>query len=127
MASVDLVPNEDADANIVVTELQDWEKQDEQVQKRVEEVLAGEKLDAVLCVAGGWAGGSAKSKSKFGRSGNAVFKYFKVERVLQRKCQYIQSVMSYSAYIFHGSLGFLLNEIKKGKEVDQLYLKMLHT
>ena len=27
-------------------------------------MLGEEKLDAVICVAGGWAGGSAKSKSK---------------------------------------------------------------
>jgi len=61
--SVDLVPNEDADANIIVTELSDWVKQSEQVQSRVDEVMAGNKLDAVLCVAGGWAGGNAKSKN----------------------------------------------------------------
>ncbi len=60
---MDLVPNEDADANIIVTELSDWVKQSEQVQLRVDEVMAGNKLDAVLCVAGGWAGGNAKSKS----------------------------------------------------------------
>jgi len=28
----------------------------------VAEVLEGSKLDAVLCVAGGWAGGNAASK-----------------------------------------------------------------
>jgi hypothetical protein len=35
-----------------------------QVQTKVEELLGGEKLDAIICVAGGWAGGSASSKSK---------------------------------------------------------------
>eukprot|EP00112_Aurelia_sp_Birch-Aquarium-sp1_P008355 Seg1917.3 transcript_id=Seg1917.3/GoldUCD/mRNA.D3Y31 product="Dihydropteridine reductase" protein_id=Seg1917.3/GoldUCD/D3Y31 len=61
--SVDLTPNEEADANIVVTELSDWVKQNEMVSNRVDEVMAGNKLDAVLCVAGGWAGGNAKSKN----------------------------------------------------------------
>jgi hypothetical protein len=28
----------------------------------VESTLAGEKLDAILCVAGGWAGGNAANK-----------------------------------------------------------------
>lgn len=46
----------------MVTELNDWEKQDEQVQSRVAEVLNGEKLDGIYCVAGGWAGGNAASK-----------------------------------------------------------------
>lgn len=63
--SIDLVPNEDADANVVVTELSDWVKQSEMVQGKVDELMAGNKLDAILCVAGGWAGGNAKSKSMF--------------------------------------------------------------
>ena len=33
-----------------------------QVSKQVEDTLNGEKLDAILCVAGGWAGGNAASK-----------------------------------------------------------------
>eukprot|EP00794_Sanderia_malayensis_P005727 gene5727-6427_t len=61
--SVDLTPNEEADTNVIVTELNDWVKQFEQVQARVNEVMSGSKLDAVLCVAGGWAGGNAKSKN----------------------------------------------------------------
>ena len=34
-----------------------------QVQNKVEELLEGKHLDAVICVAGGWAGGNAKNKS----------------------------------------------------------------
>ena len=64
MLSVDLAPNEDADANVVVTELDNWVKQSEMVQAKVDELLSGNKLDAILCVAGGWAGGNASSKSK---------------------------------------------------------------
>ena len=63
MCSIDLKANEVADINIVVTELDDCEKQNEQVQSRLTEVLNGEKLDAIFCVAGGWSGGNASSKS----------------------------------------------------------------
>ena len=62
MCSIDLKVNEAADANILVTELDDCEKQNEQVQSRLAEVLNGEKLNAIFCVAGGWAGGNASSK-----------------------------------------------------------------
>ena len=60
-----MAPNEEADANVVVTELSDWAKQSEMVSMRVDELMAGNKLDAILCVAGGWAGGNAKSKSLY--------------------------------------------------------------
>ncbi|XP_072029747.1 dihydropteridine reductase-like [Amphiura filiformis] len=63
VASIDLFPNEAADANIVVTKLDSWTDQEQEVNAKVEETLGGEKLDAILCVAGGWAGGSAKAKS----------------------------------------------------------------
>jgi len=43
--------------------------QEEQLCGKVEEMLAGEKLDAIVCVAGGWAGGNAASK------GNAIFPF----------------------------------------------------
>lgn len=64
VASIDLSPNETADANILVTKLDSWTDQEAEVNAKVEETLAGEKVDAILCVAGGWAGGSAKAKSK---------------------------------------------------------------
>lgn len=32
---------------------------------QVGELLKGSKLDAVICVAGGWAGGNAASKGEF--------------------------------------------------------------
>lgn len=34
------------------------------VTQDVEELLGENKVDAILCVAGGWAGGSAKAKCK---------------------------------------------------------------
>lgn len=42
----------------------------------VGKVLGEKKVDAILCVAGGWAGGSAKAKCKGGSSHNALFFLF---------------------------------------------------
>jgi len=61
VCSIDLAPNEDADANVIVAELNDWEKQSSDVQARVAEVLNGDKVDGIFNVAGGWAGGNALS------------------------------------------------------------------
>ena len=33
-----------------------------QLESKVESIVSGFKLDAILCVAGGWAGGNAASK-----------------------------------------------------------------
>ncbi|XP_028391103.1 dihydropteridine reductase-like [Dendronephthya gigantea] len=63
VASVDLFPNEEAQANVIVTKLDSWVEQNEEIQTKVDEMLQGEKLDAIICVAGGWAGGSASSKN----------------------------------------------------------------
>ncbi|XP_062566586.1 dihydropteridine reductase-like [Saccostrea cucullata] len=62
VGSIDLMPNEQADANVVVKPSESWLSQEEEVLKGVESIIGGEKLDAVLCVAGGWAGGNAASK-----------------------------------------------------------------
>jgi len=62
VGSIDLSPSEEADANVVVTRMADWEEQDGEIQSRVSEVLNGDKVDAIICVAGGWAGGNAASK-----------------------------------------------------------------
>ncbi len=62
MGSIDLAANEEAHANILVELSESWAQQQQQVSRGVEEALAGQKVDAVLCVAGGWAGGNAASK-----------------------------------------------------------------
>lgn len=62
VGSVDLVANEEASANIIINPADSWIDQGKAVADRVAEVLEGNKLDAVLCVAGGWAGGNAASK-----------------------------------------------------------------
>ncbi|MEE6462424.1 hypothetical protein FKM82_001587 [Ascaphus truei] len=38
-------------------------EQSDQITTGIEQLLGGQKVDAILCVAGGWAGGSAKAKS----------------------------------------------------------------
>jgi len=62
VGSIDLAANEDADANIVVGAASSWVDQQESIKGQVAQVLGDNKLDAVLCVAGGWAGGNAASK-----------------------------------------------------------------
>lgn len=48
-----------ADANILVNRDADFVGQETQVIDAVKEILKDNKLDAVICVAGGWAGGNA--------------------------------------------------------------------
>ena len=57
-----MFPNEEAHANIVLEASESWQAQEAAVAGKVEETLAGEKVDAILCVAGGWAGGNAAHK-----------------------------------------------------------------
>ena len=70
VGSIDLAANDEANANIVVSPADTWVEQEETVADKVAEVLEGNKVDAVLCVAGGWAGGNAASK------GTSVFKIY---------------------------------------------------
>ncbi|KAH7727350.1 Protein QDPR-1 [Aphelenchoides avenae] len=61
--NVDLVPSEDADANVVVGACAQWVEQEAHVLQEVGTAVGEDgKLDAVLCVAGGWAGGNVASK-----------------------------------------------------------------
>lgn len=59
VGSIDLGENEAADANIIVSRDADFVAQETDVVKQVREILNDDKLDAVICVAGGWAGGNA--------------------------------------------------------------------
>ncbi|ESO02204.1 hypothetical protein HELRODRAFT_65590 [Helobdella robusta] len=62
VASIDMGPNSEADVNIVVTPSESWQDQNNTIQSKVAETLGHDKVDAILCVAGGWAGGNASSK-----------------------------------------------------------------
>lgn len=59
VGSIDLAENEVADANIIVSRDADFIAQETEVVNQVRGVLNDDKLDAVICVAGGWAGGNA--------------------------------------------------------------------
>lgn len=54
-----MTENEAADANILVNRDSDFVAQETEVLAQVKEALNDNKLDAVICVAGGWAGGNA--------------------------------------------------------------------
>ncbi|XP_015191178.1 PREDICTED: dihydropteridine reductase isoform X2 [Polistes dominula] len=54
-------PNEDADANIVLKATRNWEEQESDILSELKKILNEEKVDGVICVAGGWAGGNASS------------------------------------------------------------------
>lgn len=62
VGSVDLVSNPDADGNVEVKSSDSWVDQSQQVAADVEKLLDGQPLDALICVAGGWAGGNASNK-----------------------------------------------------------------
>lgn len=59
VGSIDLAENEVADASIIVSRDADFVTQESEVLQQVRDAIAGNKLDAVICVAGGWAGGNA--------------------------------------------------------------------
>ncbi|XP_059146591.1 dihydropteridine reductase-like [Physella acuta] len=60
VGSIDLAVNEQADANVLVKPDSTLPDQEAEVTTRVSELLGANKLDAIFCVAGGWAGGNAK-------------------------------------------------------------------
>lgn len=59
VGSIDLTENAEADANILVQRDADFVQQETQVLEAVKGLLNDDKLEAVVCVAGGWAGGNA--------------------------------------------------------------------
>ncbi|NP_001018534.1 dihydropteridine reductase [Danio rerio] len=65
VASIDLSANEEANANVTVKMTESFTEQANQVTADVGDLLGEEKVDAIFCVAGGWAGGSAKAKTLF--------------------------------------------------------------
>lgn len=61
VGSIDLTQNDNANANVIVERDATILEQELQILKELDCVLGSEKLDAVICVAGGWAGGSSSS------------------------------------------------------------------
>ncbi|KAG7234092.1 hypothetical protein CRUP_027528, partial [Coryphaenoides rupestris] len=62
VASVDMAANEDANENVLVKPSESFTVQAGQVTADVAQLLGQQKVDAILCVAGGWAGGKCSSK-----------------------------------------------------------------
>ncbi|CAG5122380.1 unnamed protein product [Candidula unifasciata] len=60
VGSIDLTLNEHADGNVIVKSECSLPEQEADVVKSVGELLGENKVDAIFCVAGGWAGGNAK-------------------------------------------------------------------
>lgn len=57
--SIDLGASDEADANVVVDPKASWTEQEEMLLSSVSSLTVS--FDAILCVAGGWAGGSASN------------------------------------------------------------------
>ncbi|KAK9722288.1 hypothetical protein K7432_002772 [Basidiobolus ranarum] len=66
--SIDLLPSDSADKSVTLSPNESFEEQGYKALSEVEKQLAGNKADAVLCVAGGWAGGNIASKDIFTNS-----------------------------------------------------------
>ncbi|XP_064603120.1 dihydropteridine reductase-like [Liolophura sinensis] len=63
VGSIDLAANDEANGNVIVKMTESWVQQEEQITQDVAEMIGDQKVDAILCVAGGWAGGNAASKN----------------------------------------------------------------
>ena len=68
MTNIDIKNNIEADVNVLV-EGDTWQSQEQCVTSGVASAVGEDKLDAVICVAGGWAGGSPASKEFIKNSG----------------------------------------------------------
>lgn len=62
VGSIDIFGNEEANANFLINPESSWTEQNESINNQVASAIGDEKLDAIVCVAGGWAGGNAASK-----------------------------------------------------------------
>jgi len=62
VGSIDLVENPEANANFVLDVNDDLPSQESKLLAQTKTLLEDSKVDAVICVAGGWAGGNAASE-----------------------------------------------------------------
>ncbi|KAM9835477.1 dihydropteridine reductase-like [Syngnathus typhle] len=65
VANIDMGANEDANENVIVKLTDSFCEQAGQVTSDVARLLGEQKVDAILCVAGGWAGGNCSSKDMY--------------------------------------------------------------
>ncbi|CAF2307648.1 unnamed protein product [Rotaria sp. Silwood2] len=73
VTSIDLKQNEQADVSIILGDAENLEKQAEFVTEQVQSSLNGQSVEAILNVAGGWAGGNVRDKN-FIKNSDLVFK-----------------------------------------------------
>ncbi|CAL7938541.1 unnamed protein product [Xylocopa violacea] len=59
---IDMKANDQADANVIVKADSNWKEQEIDILQQVTNILKGDKLDGIICVAGGWSGGNAAHK-----------------------------------------------------------------
>lgn len=62
---IDMAANDEANENVIVKPCESFTEQAAQVTTDVAQLLGEHKVDAILCVAGGWAGGSCSSKDLY--------------------------------------------------------------
>ncbi|KAM7417211.1 hypothetical protein PAMA_017043 [Pampus argenteus] len=65
IVNIDMAANEEANENVIVKLSETFSEQAGQVTTDVAQLLGEHKVDAILCVAGGWAGGNSSSKDLY--------------------------------------------------------------
>ncbi|KAM7389078.1 hypothetical protein PAMP_023075 [Pampus punctatissimus] len=65
IVNIDMAANEEANENVIVKLSETFSEQAGQVTTDVAQLLGEQKVDAILCVAGGWAGGNSSSKDLY--------------------------------------------------------------
>ncbi|XP_062856716.1 quinoid dihydropteridine reductase a [Trichomycterus rosablanca] len=65
VGTIDIAANDEADANVLAKLCESFCEHAEQVTSDVAKLLGDQKVDAIICVAGGWAGGNCASKEVF--------------------------------------------------------------
>ncbi|KAG7517571.1 dihydropteridine reductase [Solea senegalensis] len=65
VACIDMAANDEANENVIVKMSESFTEQAGQVTTDVAQLLGEHKVDAILCVAGGWAGGKCSSKDLY--------------------------------------------------------------
>ncbi|XP_014272170.1 dihydropteridine reductase [Halyomorpha halys] len=62
VGSIDTKANDEADKNFIVNVADPWLEQEATLSSAISSALGNNKFDAIICVAGGWAGGNAASE-----------------------------------------------------------------
>lgn len=62
VCSIDLAANDEADVNVLVNPKDEWLTQESVVTQAIQKHVGSQKVDSILNMAGGWAGGSASSE-----------------------------------------------------------------